>query len=61
MGMAVLPSYSQQRLYIRMQNATVKEKKGLIKAPPTANGKPPPNFPGTKGEFEHMTSKCCIL
>lgn len=29
----------------------------LIKAPTTANGKAPANFPNTKGEFEHLTSK----
>ena len=27
-----------------------------IKAPMTASGKPPQNFPSTKGEFEHLTS-----
>lgn len=31
-----------------------------IKAPPTKAGKPPPNFPSTKGEFEHLTSKSDI-
>ena len=30
-----------------------------IKAPMTANGKPPVNFPNTKGEFEHLTSRFC--
>ena len=26
-----------------------------------ANGKTPQNFPATKGEFEHLTSKYCVM
>lgn len=47
---------SQARLYARLHNAAVTANKHLIKAPVLANGKPPPNFPNTKGEFEHITS-----
>ncbi|KAH9943634.1 hypothetical protein B0H21DRAFT_823618 [Amylocystis lapponica] len=41
----------------RLLNATVNVKKGAIKAPVTESGKPPPNFPATKGEYEHMTKE----
>ncbi|EIM89641.1 uncharacterized protein STEHIDRAFT_153486 [Stereum hirsutum FP-91666 SS1] len=45
----------QDRLYARLHNATASVSKMPIMAPPTANGKPLPNFPATKGEFEHLT------
>ncbi|OJT12102.1 hypothetical protein TRAPUB_11354 [Trametes pubescens] len=47
----------QARLYARLHNAAVTANKHLIKAPVLANGKPPPNFPSTKGEFEHITKE----
>lgn len=47
---------SQDRLYSRLHNATASIPKMSIMAPATASGKPPPNFPATKGEFEHLTS-----
>ncbi|KAI9058635.1 hypothetical protein FKP32DRAFT_1596930 [Trametes sanguinea] len=47
----------QQRLYARLHNATVTLNKQQIKAPIAANGKIPPNFPSTKGEFEHLTKE----
>ena len=39
-----------------MRNATIAHQKNAITPPPTADGKPIINFPGTKGEFEHLTS-----
>lgn len=48
--------HRQDRLYARLHNATASVSKMPIMAPPTANGKPLPNFPATKGEFEHLTS-----
>jgi len=45
------------RLYARLRNATVTVSKMPILAPPTAGGKPPQNFPATKGEFEHLTKE----
>ncbi|EMD31089.1 hypothetical protein CERSUDRAFT_120136 [Gelatoporia subvermispora B] len=47
----------QARLYARLMNATVTVNKMPIKALPMANGKPPQNFPVTKGEFEHLTKE----
>ncbi|KAI0350518.1 hypothetical protein OH77DRAFT_1463528 [Trametes cingulata] len=47
----------QARLYARLHNATVTVNKHPIKAPVMANGKTPPNFPNTKGEFEHLTKE----
>ncbi|EPQ50296.1 hypothetical protein GLOTRDRAFT_82505 [Gloeophyllum trabeum ATCC 11539] len=47
----------QQRLYARLCNASIRHQTATVKAPPTANGKPAPNFPGTKGEFEHLTKE----
>ncbi|KAI1791403.1 hypothetical protein LXA43DRAFT_427831 [Ganoderma leucocontextum] len=47
----------QARLYARLHNATVTSNKMGIKAPTMANGKPPQNFPNTKGEFEHLTKE----
>ncbi|KAM5539522.1 hypothetical protein V8D89_006794 [Ganoderma adspersum] len=47
----------QARLYARLHNATVTSNKMAIKAPTMANGKPPQNFPSTKGEFEHLTKE----
>ncbi|KAI0758797.1 hypothetical protein C8Q74DRAFT_1162243, partial [Fomes fomentarius] len=47
----------QARLYARLHNATVTTNKMQIKAPITANGKTPQNFPNTKGEFEHLTKE----
>ncbi|KZT39207.1 hypothetical protein SISSUDRAFT_1032853 [Sistotremastrum suecicum HHB10207 ss-3] len=45
----------QQRLPARLHNATASKGPNPIKAPPTASGKTPKNFPNTKGEFEHLT------
>jgi hypothetical protein len=45
----------QDRLYARLHNSRAATSKSTILAPPTANGKPPPGFPATKGEFEHLT------
>ncbi|KAJ8494819.1 hypothetical protein ONZ51_g2087 [Trametes cubensis] len=47
----------QARLYARLHNATVTVNKMAIQAPIMANGKTPPNFPNTKGEFEHLTKE----
>ncbi|KAI0369585.1 hypothetical protein BV20DRAFT_1036469 [Pilatotrama ljubarskyi] len=47
----------QARLYARMHNASVTVNKQPIRAPVLANGKTPPNFPATKGEFEHLTKE----
>ncbi|KAI0325957.1 hypothetical protein GY45DRAFT_1223481, partial [Cubamyces sp. BRFM 1775] len=47
----------QARLYAKLHNATVTVNKMAIKAPIMANGKTPPNFPNTKGEFEHLTKE----
>ncbi|KZT18506.1 hypothetical protein NEOLEDRAFT_1047267, partial [Neolentinus lepideus HHB14362 ss-1] len=47
----------QQRLYARLSNASVRHQTAVIKVPATADGKAPPNFPGTKGEFEHLTKE----
>ncbi|OCH86836.1 hypothetical protein OBBRIDRAFT_814407 [Obba rivulosa] len=47
----------QARLYARLMNSIVTVNKMPIKAPPMANGKPPQNFPATKGEFEHLTKE----
>ncbi|KAI0782656.1 hypothetical protein C8Q75DRAFT_727324 [Abortiporus biennis] len=47
----------QARLYTRLHNASVSLNKHLIKAVPMTNGKTPPNFPATKGEFEHLTKE----
>ncbi|KAL0945221.1 hypothetical protein HGRIS_000733 [Hohenbuehelia grisea] len=47
----------QLRLYPRLLNATVTVSKMPIKALPTAGGKPPLNFPATRGEFEHLTKE----
>ncbi|KAK7684370.1 hypothetical protein QCA50_012317 [Cerrena zonata] len=47
----------QIRLYPRLLNSTVPLNKTPIYALPTANGKAPPNFPATKGEFEHLTKE----
>ncbi|KAH9886643.1 hypothetical protein C8Q73DRAFT_657839 [Cubamyces lactineus] len=47
----------QARLYARLHNATVTANKMAIQAPVMANGKTPPNFPNTKGEFEHLTKE----
>ncbi|KII84167.1 hypothetical protein PLICRDRAFT_702107 [Plicaturopsis crispa FD-325 SS-3] len=47
----------EMRLYARLHNATATVSKMPIMAPAMANGKPPPNFPATKGEFEHLTKE----
>ncbi|CCM05268.1 uncharacterized protein FIBRA_07479 [Fibroporia radiculosa] len=44
-------------LYPRLQNAVISSNKTQVKPLPMANGKPPVNFPGTKGEFECMTKE----
>jgi len=45
----------QARLAPRLYNASVVKNAVPIKPLPLKNGKSPPNFPGTKGEFEHLT------
>jgi hypothetical protein len=47
---------SQDRLYARLHNSRVIVAKMPIMALPTVSGKPPPDHPRTKGEFEHLTS-----
>ncbi|KAA1477632.1 hypothetical protein DENSPDRAFT_616842 [Dentipellis sp. KUC8613] len=47
----------QDRLYARLRNAAVTVYKMPIVPLPTATGKPPQNFPATKGEFEHLTKE----
>ncbi|KAI0076859.1 hypothetical protein K474DRAFT_1597146, partial [Panus rudis PR-1116 ss-1] len=47
----------QQRLYARLLNSNVIKNKLPITPLPMANGKAPPNFPATKGEFEHLTKE----
>ncbi|KAI0296782.1 hypothetical protein B0F90DRAFT_1819790 [Multifurca ochricompacta] len=49
------------RLYARLHNSRVTVAKMPIMALPTATGKPPPNHPNTKGEFEHLTSLLFVL
>lgn len=43
-----------------MRNATIAHQKNAITPLPTADGKPIINFPGTKGEFEHLTSTSVV-
>ncbi|KAI0262818.1 hypothetical protein BC834DRAFT_376215 [Gloeopeniophorella convolvens] len=47
----------QDRLYARLHNSRVTVSKMPIMVLPTATGKPPPNYPSTKGEFEHLTKE----
>ncbi|KLO15636.1 hypothetical protein SCHPADRAFT_824463 [Schizopora paradoxa] len=47
----------QQRLPARLHNSMVTVSKMAIKALIMANGKPPPQFPATRGEFEHLTKE----
>ncbi|KAI5119690.1 hypothetical protein M0805_003577 [Coniferiporia weirii] len=47
----------QQRLPARLYNATVTVSKVAIKPLVLANGKFPPQFPATRGEFEHLTKE----
>ncbi|KAF9494727.1 hypothetical protein BDN71DRAFT_1590228 [Pleurotus eryngii] len=47
----------QSRLYPRLLNSSESMSKMSIQPLSTANGKPPPNFPVTKGEYEHLTSE----
>ncbi|KAF4568610.1 hypothetical protein EYR40_009984 [Pleurotus pulmonarius] len=47
----------QSRLYPRLLNSTASMSKMSIQPLPTASGKPPPNFPATKGEYEHLTKE----
>ncbi|KAH9023318.1 hypothetical protein EDB84DRAFT_1440999 [Lactarius hengduanensis] len=47
----------QDRLYARLHNSRATVYKMAIMALPTASGKPPPNHPNTKGEFEHLTKE----
>jgi hypothetical protein len=49
-------AFSQDRLYARLQNSRVTVAKVPIMALPTVSRKPPPDYPRTKGEFEHLTS-----
>ncbi|KAI0045805.1 hypothetical protein FA95DRAFT_85598 [Auriscalpium vulgare] len=44
----------QDRLYPRLHNSRVTVSKLPIMALPTASGKPAPQFPATRGEFEHL-------
>ncbi|KAI0769278.1 hypothetical protein BD413DRAFT_604900 [Trametes elegans] len=56
-GLAETIRLDQARLYARLHNAAVTANKQPIKAPVMAGGKTPQNFPGTKGEFEHLTKE----
>lgn len=47
---------SQAQMYARLQNSRAIVNKMPIMPLVMANGKPPQNFPNTKGEFEHLTS-----
>jgi len=47
----------QARLYNRLENAAITNQKMPVKPLVMANGKTPANFPGTKGEFEHITKE----
>jgi len=47
----------QDRLYARLHNSRASVSKMPIMALQTASGKPPPDHPKTKGEFEHLTKE----
>ncbi|KAG2039417.1 hypothetical protein BDR03DRAFT_951859 [Suillus americanus] len=47
----------QQRLPARLNNSRCTALKTLLKAPVGPDGKPPPNFPASRGEFEHITKE----
>jgi len=47
----------EQQLYARLHNAKAMIQKTPIKALVTSAGKPPANFPATRGEFEHLTKE----
>ncbi|EIW76873.1 hypothetical protein CONPUDRAFT_168607 [Coniophora puteana RWD-64-598 SS2] len=47
----------QERLPARLHNSRATYLKYKIKQPVTANGKPAPNFPMSRGEFEHITKE----
>ncbi|KIK45438.1 hypothetical protein CY34DRAFT_78075 [Suillus luteus UH-Slu-Lm8-n1] len=49
--------HSQQRLPARLNNSRCTVLNTPLKAPVGADGKPPPNFPATRGEFEHITKE----
>ncbi|KAI0029193.1 hypothetical protein K488DRAFT_88973 [Vararia minispora EC-137] len=43
------------QLYAKLHNARATQPKQKVLAPPTRSGRPPANFPNTRGEFEHLT------
>ncbi|KIK17509.1 hypothetical protein PISMIDRAFT_111279 [Pisolithus microcarpus 441] len=47
----------QKRLPARLHNSRATSMKAPIVAPATSNGKLPPAFPTTRGEFEHITKE----
>lgn len=47
----------QQRLPARLNNSRCTVLNTPLKAPVGTDGKPPPNFPATRGEFEHITKE----
>lgn len=47
----------QQRLPARLNNSRCSVLNTPLKAPVANDGKPPPNFPATRGEFEHITKE----
>lgn len=47
----------QQRLPARLNNSRCTVLNTPLKAPVGNDGKPPPNFPATRGEFEHITKE----
>ncbi|KAG2105450.1 uncharacterized protein F5147DRAFT_547360, partial [Suillus discolor] len=47
----------QQRLPARLNNSRCSVLNTPLKAPVGSDGKPPPNFPATRGEFEHITKE----
>lgn len=44
-------------MYARLLNSAITSNKVTITPLIMANGKTPANFPATKGEFEHLTSR----
>lgn len=47
----------QQRLPARLNNSRCTVLNTPLKAPVGIDGKPPPNFPASRGEFEHITKE----
>ncbi|GBE86773.1 hypothetical protein SCP_1000150 [Sparassis crispa] len=56
-GLANTVKLDQQRLHARLMNSNITTKKETLKPVIGNNGKPPQNYPATKGEFEHITKE----